>query len=158
MNRTNKYHIDVSPEENLLFQDKTKTEEFNAPKTASFLKIFWVVLGIHFIVGAIILVGTLPAKADSQKNDASLTQPVAEIPKKYHGPPELLKPTPSPSPTPSVKKIEKESNQIQFYTVKKGDTITSVAKKYKLRVDRLLSLNNIKDPNKIVVGQKLKFY
>lgn len=42
------------------------------------------------------------------------------------------------------------------YTVKKGDTLTAIAKTYNTTVNALVSLNNIKDPNYIVVGQKLK--
>ncbi|MCY8141840.1 GH25 family lysozyme [Bacillus haynesii] len=42
------------------------------------------------------------------------------------------------------------------YTVKKGDTLSEIAQKYKTTVKALQSSNNIKDPNKIYVGQKLK--
>ncbi|HWO78136.1 MAG TPA: LysM peptidoglycan-binding domain-containing protein, partial [Bacillus sp. (in: firmicutes)] len=42
------------------------------------------------------------------------------------------------------------------YTVKKGDTLSEIAQKYNTTVKALQSLNNIKDPNKIYVGQKLK--
>lgn len=42
------------------------------------------------------------------------------------------------------------------YTVKKGDTLTAIAKKYNTTVDNLVKLNGIKDKNKISVGQKLK--
>lgn len=41
------------------------------------------------------------------------------------------------------------------YTVKKGDTLTAIAKKYGTTVSALVKLNNITDPNFIVVGQKL---
>ncbi|MCY8590150.1 GH25 family lysozyme [Bacillus haynesii] len=42
------------------------------------------------------------------------------------------------------------------YTVKKGDTLSGIAQKYKTTVKALQSLNNIKDANKIYIGQKLK--
>ncbi|MCY9242105.1 peptidoglycan-binding protein [Bacillus spizizenii] len=41
------------------------------------------------------------------------------------------------------------------YTVKKGDTLTAIAKEHGVSVANLQSWNNIKDPNKIKVGQKL---
>lgn len=41
------------------------------------------------------------------------------------------------------------------YTVKKGDTLSAIAKKYNTTVKKLASLNNIKNVNKIYVGQKL---
>lgn len=42
------------------------------------------------------------------------------------------------------------------YTVKKGDTLSEIAAKYGTTVSKLVSLNNITDPNYIVVGQQLK--
>ena len=42
------------------------------------------------------------------------------------------------------------------YTVKKGDTLTAIAKKYNTTVTRLKQFNNIKDVNKIYVGQIIK--
>ncbi|WP_187957591.1 peptidoglycan-binding protein, partial [Bacillus subtilis] len=42
------------------------------------------------------------------------------------------------------------------YTVKKGDTLSVIAKEHGVSVANLQSWNNIKDPNKITVGQKLK--
>ncbi|MCY7835188.1 N-acetylmuramoyl-L-alanine amidase [Bacillus haynesii] len=53
----------------------------------------------------------------------------------------------------SSKKTEKSATT---YTVKKGDALSVIAKKYNTTVKTLQSLNNIKDPNKIYVGQKLK--
>ncbi|MCJ2153010.1 LysM peptidoglycan-binding domain-containing protein, partial [Bacillus subtilis] len=42
------------------------------------------------------------------------------------------------------------------YTVKKGDTLSAIAKEHGVSVANLQSWNNIKDPNKITVGQVLK--
>ena len=55
-------------------------------------------------------------------------------------------PDPEPTPTPSGK----------TYTVKSGDNLTKIAKKFGTTVAKLVELNNIKDPNKIYVGQVLK--
>lgn len=41
------------------------------------------------------------------------------------------------------------------YTVKKGDTLSAIALKYDTTVNNLVKLNNIKDPDYIVVGQVL---
>lgn len=43
-----------------------------------------------------------------------------------------------------------------YYEVKRGDTLTRIASKYGLTVRYLAGLNNIKDPNKINIGQKIK--
>lgn len=42
------------------------------------------------------------------------------------------------------------------YTVKKGDTLTSIAKKYGTTYQKIAKDNNLGNPNKIYVGQKLK--
>ncbi|BCK73996.1 hypothetical protein Srufu_079490 (plasmid) [Streptomyces libani subsp. rufus] len=42
------------------------------------------------------------------------------------------------------------------YTVKKGDTLSAIAKKYGTTVAKLVSLNKLKDADKLTVGQKLK--
>lgn len=42
------------------------------------------------------------------------------------------------------------------YTVKSGDTLSGIAKKYGTTVAKLQSLNGIKDVNKIYAGQKIK--
>jgi len=42
------------------------------------------------------------------------------------------------------------------YTVKSGDTLSEIAQKYGLTVNRLVDLNDISDPNLIRPGQKLK--
>lgn len=43
-----------------------------------------------------------------------------------------------------------------YYTVKKGDTLTAIAKRYKTSVSALVKVNGIKDKNKIYEGQKIK--
>lgn len=57
--------------------------------------------------------------------------------------------------------VQKKVNELlkvskTTYTVKKGDTLSGIAKKYKTTVAKLKKLNDIKDVNKIYVGQVLK--
>ncbi|GAA4688200.1 N-acetylmuramoyl-L-alanine amidase [Streptomyces youssoufiensis] len=42
------------------------------------------------------------------------------------------------------------------YTVRKGDTLSSIARAHKTTVAKLVQLNGLKDPDRIAVGQKLK--
>lgn len=58
----------------------------------------------------------------------------------------LLKPNKKP-----VKPVK-----VKTYKVKKGDTLSGIAKKYKTTVDELCKKNNIKNKNLIYVGQILK--
>jgi hypothetical protein len=53
------------------------------------------------------------------------------------------------------KETPKKSTSVK-YTVKKGDTLSGIAKKYKTTVSHLGNINHIKNYNKIYVGQVLK--
>ena len=44
----------------------------------------------------------------------------------------------------------------EYYTVKKGDTLSAIAKKYKVTQKQLIEWNKIKNKNLIYVGQKLR--
>lgn len=57
-------------------------------------------------------------------------------------------------PKTYVKKTSTSTKK--YYTVKKGDNLTKIAKKYKVTVKKLVSWNKIKNPNVIKVGQKLR--
>ncbi|MCI9016725.1 MAG: LysM peptidoglycan-binding domain-containing protein [Clostridia bacterium] len=50
---------------------------------------------------------------------------------------------------------DKPNNDLKIYIVKRGDTLSKIAKKYKTTVNELVRLNNIKNPNLIYIGQKL---
>lgn len=52
--------------------------------------------------------------------------------------------------------ISYEKDYSKVYVVKKGDNLTKIAKEYKMSVEQLAALNNIKNKNLIYVGQKLK--
>ena len=49
-----------------------------------------------------------------------------------------------------------EDKTAVIYTVKAGDTLSAIAKKYKTTVKKLVEVNGIKDKNKIYAGQKIK--
>jgi len=51
---------------------------------------------------------------------------------------------------------KKTTSSVSVYTVKKGDTLSEIARKYGTTVNELVKLNNIKNPNLIYPGQKLK--
>ncbi|WP_220084721.1 LysM peptidoglycan-binding domain-containing protein [Paenibacillus dendritiformis] len=57
--------------------------------------------------------------------------------------------------TVSVQKVKAGSGSGQQYTVKKGDTLSALARKYGTTVDAIAKANNISNVNLIFVGQKL---
>lgn len=77
-------------------------------------------------------------------------------------------PPPSPSPTPgslvpaaaspSLTESAKSSSKevLREYTIVRGDNPYKLAKKFHVSYDTLIKLNNIADPRKIQIGQKLK--
>ena len=56
-----------------------------------------------------------------------------------------------------VNKILKSNNSnITYYTVKRGDTLSEIAKKFNTPINKLISWNEIKNPNLIYIGQKIR--
>ena len=51
---------------------------------------------------------------------------------------------------------KKPASAVQYYTVKKGDTLSAIAKKYGTTYQNLAKMNGIANPNKIYVGQKIR--
>jgi len=50
---------------------------------------------------------------------------------------------------------ENDSPHDTIYTIKRGDTLTSIAKMFETTIDQLVKWNHIKDPNMIPAGGKL---
>ena len=53
-------------------------------------------------------------------------------------------------------KKDETKNTATYYTVRRGDTLSGIAKKYNTTVALLQYINGIKNPNKIDIGQKIK--
>lgn len=49
-----------------------------------------------------------------------------------------------------------DKEDVKYYTVKSGDSLTKIASKYGTTYKKLAELNGIKNPNKIYVGQKIR--
>ena len=162
-----KYHIDVTPEEDALFRDIPE-EKNTFMKNILTSKVFWAVAGVHMLALSIFAVAS--------PGDKSHPDTIIKEDQKFIGEPipdpkqaakevveDLVKAEPLPTPPPVIEKKIVEVKQkpktkyIKDYTIKKGDTLLKVAKKYKLNYDRLIKINGIKNPDKIIVGQKIKF-
>lgn len=160
------YHIDVTPEEDALFRDEIQIEEFKNIKKqkVSFRKVLFGVIAAHCLIAG----GIAITSAEALQTKPNLKEPVQELPKPYQKITEQQAVSPEPvlvdnipsntklAPLPLPKPVLRDS-LTEEYTVKKGDTIYSIARKYKLHVGRLIQINQIKNPNQIQVGQKIKF-
>lgn len=134
-------------------------------RSISMKKAFAVVLGLHLVaVVGIVFFSHQPksfAKEDKEFLE-NLPQVGVETVVATPTPTPTTEATPIPTPKPKViiALPEKTSNDypryIKEYTVKKGDTFHGIVNKYRLNPAKLKKLNNIKDENKIYVGQKLK--
>ncbi|MDR3404360.1 MAG: LysM peptidoglycan-binding domain-containing protein [Chthoniobacter sp.] len=58
--------------------------------------------------------------------------------------------------TPKQADVPPTTTTPGFYTVKKGDTLTSIARNYGLTAEELVKANKITDPKKLQLGQTLK--
>lgn len=65
-----------------------------------------------------------------------------------------IQPTGEKTPPKQVEQVVKASG---IHKVKPGDTLSEIAAKYKTSVSALQRLNNINNPNKIYVGQNIKY-
>jgi len=52
--------------------------------------------------------------------------------------------------------ISSKKTSAVYYTIQSGDTLSGIASKYGTTVNQLVSWNNIKNPNLIYVGQKIR--
>ena len=63
---------------------------------------------------------------------------------------------PATKPTVAKPKPKTTAKKEAVYVVKKGDTLSAIAKKYKTTVKKLVKDNNIKNADLIYTGQKIK--
>ncbi len=63
--------------------------------------------------------------------------------------------SPEEAAIPVAVPVDEEGGE-EIYIVKKGDTLSKIAKQFKISVNTLQSHNNITDPRKVRIGQELK--
>ena len=141
-------------------------ERFQDQKPISLKQAFGVVAGLHVMVGVGIFYSSMP-KSHAKEDKEFLTTPEAQ----YVGIPEPTPiPTPKPTPEPLKKEVMPDgkvatypipqeipqeppqvkpqekpkinSKYTQSYTIKKGDTIHSISKRFKLNTKKLLEINS----------------
>ena len=63
---------------------------------------------------------------------------------------------PKPQQEINLKNVQPKPQKDLIYCVKKGETLSSIARKYNVSLKELMTYNKIKNPNSLTVGQKLK--
>ncbi|MYH60217.1 MAG: LysM peptidoglycan-binding domain-containing protein [Caldilineaceae bacterium SB0675_bin_29] len=61
----------------------------------------------------------------------------------------------SPPATPTEVAAPPEPGETEIYTVKAGDSLSAIAARYGVSLNRLLEINDLADPNLVYVGQRL---
>ncbi len=93
----------------------------------------------------------VPAKAVTQVA-ADVTSQVSKVTESI----QQLPGTVSTAVTATATGATTPASDLAEYTVTKGDSPYKIAKKFKVTPDALMKINNITDPKKIQIGQKLK--
>jgi len=58
--------------------------------------------------------------------------------------------------TQPAKKSEPQKTESEYYTVSQGDTLLKISQKTGVSMSKIMEINEIKDPNSVHIGQKLR--
>lgn len=157
------------------FLPMTKIIDYLKPDEPISMKgAIWTVMGLHLVVVASIFALSSNSSAQAKQIEEDKKYVLANAPMVGVETPPNAEPASPPAAKPVsdssntkpkpkvVKMIPKNPNpnypaMTRDYVVKKGDTFTSIVKRYGLDRTRLKKINGLKDENKLLVGQKLKF-
>jgi LysM repeat protein len=169
--------FEINLDKNYKPKKKIESEDQEEFKPIKFKTAFWSILGLHVFALAGIAMYSAHSKAqasiveeDKKFLQSDVKMVGVEYPETKVNPtptPEQKKEVAKPNATPKPKVIQKIPENISpnypnpkyttEYVVKQGDTFTKIVKMYGLNAEKLKKINNIKDENKLMVGQKLKF-
>jgi LysM repeat protein len=151
--------------------DEMDYEEMSEPNM-KLSRALLIVLVLHVVaVAGIIAFNTIKSRQGSRPVSASANPSSNQTaPTKPQAPSAASQETVAPA-TPVVKPVAKEERKAipvkptaesspkaeskKTYVVAKGDNPASIARKFKISSDQLLSANKIEDPHKLKIGQKL---
>lgn len=109
-----------------------------------------ILIGLAVVVVAAISngpgLGVVKTATPTASASATIT-PTPTVPTATSTEAETATITPSPGPSPTATQ--------NIYTVENGDTLFSIASKFKANVCTLMAVNNITNPSVLAVGQKL---
>jgi LysM repeat protein len=117
------------------------------------------VVGAHCVaVGSALLIqgcgttrGPVSMPTEAPLPPSSIAQAEAPVVVPERDAPVLVKPAASTTTPPKMW----EDDDVTTYVVGKGDTLSHISQRFGVSVARIMTLNNIADPNRVRLGQKL---
>ncbi len=150
--------------------DEMDYEEMSEPNM-KLSRALLIVLVLHVVaVAGIIAFNTIksrqavmppvaPAKTTTAPKSTAPTVTTSESTSKSRDEPATTKPAAKEErkaiPVKAVAETTPKAENKKTYTVAKGDTPVSIAKKFKITSDQLLTANKVEDAHKLKIGQKL---
>jgi peptidoglycan endopeptidase LytE len=126
-------------------------EQKNKSRTRVRLAVFFV-LSIHVIgLMALLMQGCRKPTAETDNTMADTNTPAPPVVAEATNPPAVAAPTPPVVETPAPP----AAPAAQDYTVAKGDSFSSIAKKFNVKVKDIELANPGIEPTKLQIGQKL---
>lgn len=124
------------------------------------IRIVGFVTGVHVVAigGLLLSQGCGTTRAPLPREDQVVMPPPFEEERLV---PIVVAPVYRPSPPPPIRPVVEPvvvtaPTETTTYVVAKGDMLSVVAKRYGVSVQDIMRINNITDPNRIRVGQKLQ--
>ena len=121
------------------------------------VSVFVVVIALHAVVIGVVYLSTRTDEPESDKNPIESPGTKGKTTKTD---PLKKDPVTTPSNTTPVPVDKPPVNNTNtkhiIHVVAKGDFLGKIAAKYKVSSKAIMALNDMKDPNKIRLGQKLK--
>ena len=117
------------------------------------LSVFLLVIAFHVVVLSVVYLATRSDEPDKPDPIPEEKEVVEKKGTKGDGKATDVE-TNNPAKVDPVD--DKPKYDYVFHTVAKGDYLSGIANKYKVSTKTIMDVNNLKDANKIFLGQKLK--
>ena len=118
------------------------------------LALLIAVIAIHLVIGGITWVVT--RKGADQEHVAGAAQEKEILEQELNKPKKPEKTKEIEKKQEPVKKVQTTSStHSKIYVVKSGDRLSVIAGRYGVSIKKLMEANNIKNQNRIFIGQKL---
>lgn len=119
------------------------------------LSVFLLVIAFHVVVLGVVYLATRSDEPIDEDQHVAPEKELVDDKTDTEDKSGIETPKEEPKKT-TVPKDDKPKYSHIYYTVEKGDFLSKIATKFKVSSKEIMDLNNLKDPNKIFLGQKLK--